>query len=47
VHGAKQAGLLTAWVNRDGSAWPAEYELPDAEVAHVGELLAVIGEGDE
>ena len=47
VHGAKQAGLLTAWVNRDGSAWPAEYELPDAEVAHVGELLAVIGESDE
>jgi putative hydrolase of the HAD superfamily len=47
VHGAKQAGLRTAWVNRDGSAWPAEYELPDAEIAHVGELLALIGEGDE
>ena len=47
VHGAKQAGLRTAWVNRDGSVWPAEYEQPDAEVAHVGELLAVIGESDE
>jgi len=47
VHGAKQAGLRTAWVNRDGSVWPAEYELPDAEVAHVGELLTVIGEGNE
>lgn len=47
VHGAKQAGLRTAWVNRDGSAWPDEYEGPDAEVTHIGELLAVIGAGDE
>lgn len=47
IHGARQAGLRTAWVNRDGSAWPGEYELPDAEVAHVGELLAVIGDGIE
>jgi putative hydrolase of the HAD superfamily len=47
VHGAKQAGLRTAWVNRNGSDWPDEYELPDAEVAHVGELLTLIGAGDE
>jgi putative hydrolase of the HAD superfamily len=47
VHGAKQAGLRTAWVNRDGGTWPAEYEQPDAEVTHVGELLALIGEGNE
>ena len=46
VHGAKQAGLRAAWVNRDGRPWPAEYELPDAEVTHVGELLAVIGADD-
>ena len=47
VHGAKQAGLRTAWVNRNGSDWPDEYELPDAEVAHVGELLTLIGADDE
>jgi putative hydrolase of the HAD superfamily len=47
VHGAKQAGLRTAWVNRDGSAWPDEYEVPDAEVVHVGELVTLIGEDDE
>jgi len=47
VHGARQAGLRTAWVNRDGSTWPDEYEVPDAEVAHVGELLAVIGDRNE
>jgi 2-haloalkanoic acid dehalogenase type II len=47
VHGAKQAGLRTAWVNRNGSDWPIEYELPDAEVAHVGELLTLIGVDDE
>ena len=47
VHGARQAGLRTAWVNRDGSQWPDEYEVPDAEVVHVGELLTLVGEGDE
>ena len=47
VHGAKQAGLRTAWVNRDGSEWPDEYEVPDAEVVHVGELVTLIGVDDE
>lgn len=42
VHGAREAGLRTVWVNRDGAAWPDEYAVPDAEVAHVGELEAVL-----
>lgn len=41
VHGAREAGLRTVWVNRNGHAWPDEYEAPDAEVAHVGELEAL------
>ena len=38
VHGAREAGLRTVWVNRAGNSWPDEYALPDIEVRHVGEL---------
>lgn len=38
VHGAQQAGLRTVWVNRNGDDWPDDYEVPDIEVRHVGEL---------
>ena len=38
VHGAREAGLRTVWVNRNGSSWPAEFPVPDIEVRHVGEL---------
>lgn len=43
VHGARQAGLRTAWVNRNGDAWPEEYAEPDVQVSHVGELEALLG----
>jgi 2-haloalkanoic acid dehalogenase type II len=43
VDGARNAGLRTAWVNRDASAWPEEFEAPEIEVAHVGELSGVLG----
>lgn len=43
VDGARSAGLRTAWVNRDASAWPEEFEEPEIEVAHVGELPGVLG----
>ena len=39
VHGAREAGLRTVWVNRNGDAWPDEYDSPDLEVRHVGELV--------
>jgi len=42
VHGAREAGLHTAWVNRDGNDWPGDYPAPDAVVAHVGELEALL-----
>lgn len=42
VHGARRAGLRTVWVNRNGEHWPSDYELPDVEVRHVGELVAVL-----
>lgn len=38
VHGAREAGLRTVWVNRNGDEWPDEYAAPDIEVRHVGEL---------
>ena len=38
VHGAREAGLRTVWVNRHGVEWPDGYEAPDIEVRHVGEL---------
>ena len=43
VDGARGAGLRTAWVNRDASVWPDEYEKPEIEVSHVGELPRLLG----
>lgn len=42
VEGARAAGLRTAWVNRNASAWPGEYPVPDLEVVHVGEISALL-----
>jgi putative hydrolase of the HAD superfamily len=42
VHGAREAGLRTVWVNRNGEDWPNDYDLPDVEVRHVGEIVAVL-----
>ena len=38
VHGAREAGLRTVWVNRNGTAWPDDFAVPDIEVRDVGEL---------
>ena len=46
VQGAKDAGLRTVWVNRDGAAWPDEVAAPDHEVRHVGELTGLLS-GDD
>jgi putative hydrolase of the HAD superfamily len=40
VEGARAAGLKTAWVNRNGDAWPDALNKPNIEVKHVGELAA-------
>ena len=42
VIGARDAGLKTAWVNRSGEQWPDESEVPDVEVADVGELVSLL-----
>lgn len=42
VHGAREAGLRTVWVNRNGTEWPGEFAAPDAVVTHVGELEALL-----
>lgn len=42
VHGAREAGLRTVWVNRNGDEWPDDYAVPDAQVTHVGELEALL-----
>ena len=46
VHGAREAGLRAVWVNRNGMEWPAEYDLPDAEVHNVGELVTLLAGTD-
>jgi putative hydrolase of the HAD superfamily len=38
VHGAREAGLRTVWVNRNGDSWPQDYDEADLEIRHVGEL---------
>ncbi|MCH9695663.1 MAG: HAD family hydrolase [Gammaproteobacteria bacterium] len=43
VAGAADAGLRTAWVNRDGASWPEGLAVPDVEVAHIGELARLLG----
>lgn len=43
VDGARGAGLRTAWVNRTDNAWPDEFEKPELEVLHVGELPESLG----
>ena len=42
VHGAREAGLRTVWVNRNRIEWPEEFAAPDAVVTHVGELEALL-----
>lgn len=46
VHGARDAGLRAVWVNRDGEQWPEEYDRPDAEVQHVGELHELLDKAE-
>ena len=46
VHGAREAGLRTVWVNRNANEWPGEYQPPDIEVRHVGELSDIVGGSD-
>ena len=46
VHGAREAGLRTVWVNRNSEVWPDEYPPPDIEVQHVGQIAEIVGDAD-
>mgnify|MGYP000346730830 CR=1 FL=1 len=45
VDGANNAGLRTAWVNRDGAEWPDHLQRPNVIVRDIGELLKLLGAG--
>lgn len=38
IDGARQAGLQTAWINRNGDTWPGDLPAPNATVADMTEL---------
>lgn len=40
IHGAHEAGLRTAWVNRTGSRYPGYFARPDLEVTDLPSLAA-------
>ena len=44
VDGAIAAGLHAVWVNRHGHDWPEDLQKPHAEIAHVGQLPALLGQ---
>lgn len=43
VHGAHEAGLRTAWLNRTGAQYPGYFAQPDLEVADLPSLAAQLG----
>jgi putative hydrolase of the HAD superfamily len=42
IHGARQAGLRTAWINRNGDDWPEQIDAPDAIVTTMTELRELL-----
>ena len=42
VDGARQAGLRSAWVNRDGQQWPSSLPEPDEVVDDIGHLARLL-----
>jgi len=42
VIGPRSVGMQTVWVNRGAQAWPEEHAPADHEIAHLGELVALL-----
>ena len=42
VDGARNAGMRTAWINRNGDQWPQHVSPPDVEIATIDELQPVL-----
>jgi 2-haloacid dehalogenase len=38
IHGAARAGLVTAWINRSGAAYPGYFTKPDYTITSLGQL---------
>ena len=45
VHGARQAGLRSAWINRNGGQWPGDMAPPDVTISDLAELVELL-DGD-
>jgi 2-haloacid dehalogenase len=43
VHGAEQAGLATAWLNRTGARYPSYFSAPGIEAVSLVDLAAQLG----
>ncbi len=43
IHGAHQAGLATAWINRTGAHYPAYFTAPDMEATSMVDLATQLG----
>ena len=46
VHGSKQAGLRSVWVNRNGASYPEELASPDATVTNLAELDELLADAE-
>ena len=42
IHGAKMAGMKTAWMNRFDADWPQTYAEPDATVRNISDVRALL-----
>ena len=43
MRGAREAGMFTAWVNRNGDRWPDDESPPDTEVSDLEQLADTLG----
>jgi putative hydrolase of the HAD superfamily len=43
VQGARDAGVVSVWINRNGTVWPDTHEQPDHEIQNLHDLLALLG----
>ncbi|MDH3713927.1 MAG: HAD family hydrolase [Gammaproteobacteria bacterium] len=43
VQGARDAGAVSVWMNRNGTAWPDTHDQPDHEVENLHDLLELLG----
>ena len=42
IDGARQAGMRTAWINRNAAVWPDKLDHPDAVVTTMAELRELL-----